>query len=82
MLAGGEAQEFKAYGVDADKAEFVICDQSIEIWFSILVRRLLRRASFAGIAELALRILEFIAYFNRTMAKAFKWTYAGRPLVV
>lgn len=54
----------------------------IEIWFSILVRRLLRRASFAGIAELALRILEFITYFNRTMAKAFKWTYAGRPLVV
>lgn len=54
----------------------------IEIWFSILVRRLLRRASFACIAELALRILEFIAYFNRTMARAFKWTYAGRPLVV
>jgi transposase len=54
----------------------------IEIWFSILVRRLLRRASFGSVAELATRILQFIAYFNRTMAKPFKWTYAGRPLVV
>jgi transposase len=52
----------------------------IEIWFSILVRRLLRRASFGSVAVLALRILEFIAYFNRTTAKAFKWTYTGRPL--
>jgi transposase len=52
----------------------------IEIWFSILVRRLLRRASCASPAELSRRIQEFIAYFNRTMAKAFKWTYTGRPL--
>lgn len=52
----------------------------IELWFSILVRRLLKRASFGSVAELAQRILEFIAYFNRTMAKAFKWTYRGRPL--
>jgi len=54
----------------------------IEIWFSILVRRLLKRASFTSVEELRDRILEFIDYFNRTMAKPFKWTYAGRPLVV
>lgn len=53
----------------------------VEIWFSILVRRLLRRASFGSVAALACRILEFIAYFNRTTAKAFKWTYTGRPLL-
>jgi DDE superfamily endonuclease len=52
----------------------------IEIWFSILGRRLLKRASFSSVDELCHRILEFIAYFNRTMAKAFKWTYTGRPL--
>ena len=28
------------------------------------------------------RILKFIDYFNRTMAKPYKWTYAGRPLNV
>jgi hypothetical protein len=28
------------------------------------------------------RILLFIEYYNRTMAKPFKWTYKGRPLQV
>ena len=54
----------------------------IEIWFSILVRRLLKRGSFTSMEDLRERILAFIAYFNKTMAKPFKWTYAGRPLVV
>ena len=54
----------------------------IEIWFSILVRRLLKRASFTSTEELRERILAFIDHFNKTMAKPFKWTYAGRPLVV
>jgi transposase len=52
----------------------------IELWFSILVRKLLRRASFTSTDDLRERLLAFIAYFNRTMAKPFKWTYAGRPL--
>ena len=54
----------------------------IEMWFSILVRRLLKRASFKSTDELRQRILEFIEYFNRTLAKPFKWTYKGRPLTV
>jgi hypothetical protein len=54
----------------------------IEMWFSILVRRLLKRASFISTDELRQRILEFIEYFNRTLAKPFKWTYKGRPLTV
>jgi hypothetical protein len=52
----------------------------IEIWFSILVRKLLRRSSFTSKVHLKTRILEFIEYFNRTMAKPFKWTYKGKPL--
>jgi hypothetical protein len=52
----------------------------IEIWFSILMRRLLKRASFTSTDDLQARILAFIGYFNRTMAKPFKWTYTGRPL--
>jgi hypothetical protein len=54
----------------------------IEIWFSILVRRLLKRASFSSTQELHQRMLAFIDYFNRTLAKPFKWTYAGRPLTI
>jgi transposase len=52
----------------------------VEIWFSILVRRLLKRGSFRSTDELKARILRFIDYFNQTLAKPFRWTYAGRPL--
>jgi transposase len=54
----------------------------IELWFSILARRLLKRGSFTSVDDLRQRILTFIEYFNRTMAKPFKWTYKGRPLKV
>ena len=54
----------------------------IEIWFSILVRKLLRRASFASKADLKARIERFIDYFNQTTAKPFKWTWAGKPLTI
>ena len=53
----------------------------IEIWFSILVRKLLKRGSFTSLDELKAKVLDFIAYYNRTMAKPFKWTYQGKPLV-
>ena len=53
----------------------------IEMWFSILARKLLKRASFTSKQNLKERLLEFIKYFNETMAKPFKWTY-GKPLSV
>jgi hypothetical protein len=51
----------------------------IEIWFSILVRRLLARLSCLSVQELRVRILAFIAYYNRTSHGAFHWTYKGPP---
>lgn len=53
----------------------------IEVWFSILVRKLLRRSSFTSPADLKAKILAFVDYFNRTLAKPFKWNYTGKPLV-
>jgi len=53
----------------------------VEIWFSILARRLLRRGSFTSLDHLRDRILKFIDFFNKTMAKPYKWTYTGQPLV-
>lgn len=53
----------------------------IEIWFSILVRKLLRRSSFISTAHLRKKILAFIDYFNCTIAKPFKWNYTGKPLM-
>ena len=54
----------------------------IELWFSILVKKLLKRSSFKSVEQLRERIQAFIEYFNRTMAKPFKWTYRGRPLTI
>lgn len=52
----------------------------IEIWFSILAARLLRRASFVSTEQLKERIRKFIDYFNETLAKPFRWTFTGIPL--
>lgn len=54
----------------------------IEIWLSILTRKLLKRASFTSVDALVAKVLEFIHYYNQTMAKPFKWTYQGKPLTV
>ncbi len=54
----------------------------IEIWFSILARKLLKRGTFTSTQDLKVKIEAFIEYFNKTMAKPFKWTYQGRPLAV
>ena len=53
----------------------------MEIWLSILVRKLIKRGSFTSVADLKTNILAFIDYYNRTMAKPFKWTDQGKPLV-
>jgi putative transposase len=45
----------------------------IELWFSILVRKLLKRASFTSVEDWQARVVAFVAYFNTTMAKPFKW---------
>lgn len=48
----------------------------IELWFGILTRKLLKRSSFSSLEDLQKRILEFIDYFNHTMAKPIQWLYS------
>jgi putative transposase len=45
------------------------------------VRKLLKRGSFNSVDELKQKVMGFIDYYNRTMAKPFKWTYQGKVLV-
>lgn len=52
----------------------------VEIWFSILARRFLKRSSFTSLDDLTSRTLSFIDYFNSVLGKPFRWTYTGRPL--
>lgn len=54
----------------------------VEMWFGILTRRLLKRGNFTSIEELKSRILAFIDFFNDTLAKPFRWTYIGKPLLL
>ncbi len=52
----------------------------IEIWFGILMKKVIRRGNFVSQQDLKNKIQNFMCYFNETMAKPFKWTYKGKPL--
>jgi hypothetical protein len=54
----------------------------VELWFSTLARRLLRRGSFTSKQDLRARLERFIDYFNSVLAQPYRWTYAGRLLSV
>ena len=54
----------------------------IEIWFGILVKKVIKRGNFSSKEDLKTKLNHFIDYFNKTMAKPFKWTYRGKPLEV
>jgi putative transposase len=52
----------------------------VEIWLSIVTRKLLKHGNFTSVEDLKAQVLAFIAYYNRTMAKPFAWTYKGKAL--
>jgi hypothetical protein len=52
----------------------------VAIWLSMLVRKVLKRGTFTSVDDLQAKVLAFIAYFNQTMAKPFRWTYRGKVL--
>lgn len=51
----------------------------VEIFFSILARRLLKRGAFTGEDDLAQQMLAFVETYNQT-ARPFNWTYTGKVL--
>jgi len=51
----------------------------IEIWFSILSRKLLKRGIFSSKEELVEKTMEYIERYNE-QAKPFRWTYTGDVL--
>src|SRR5258705_588219 len=52
----------------------------VEIWFSILARRVLRRGRFTSPADLRGKILAFIDYFHPVMAKPLHLTFPRHVL--
>jgi transposase len=53
----------------------------VEMWFSVLERRVIRRGNFVSQADLKRKILAYIDYYNRYQAHPYAWTYTGKPLV-
>jgi hypothetical protein len=53
----------------------------VEIWLSIFVQKLIKRGCFLSVEDLPAKVRHFLEYYNRTMAKPFRWTYQGKPLV-
>ena len=53
----------------------------IELWFSILARKVISRGVFSCQQELVDKIMEFIKRYNE-QAKPFRWTYTGDPLTI
>ncbi len=49
----------------------------VEIWFSILQRRVLKYGSFRSSEELRRSVLAFIRHWNQHEAHPFRWTFRG-----
>jgi transposase len=50
----------------------------VEIWFSILARRVLRYGSYASPTELTSAVRAFITHWNAHEAHPFRWNFRGR----
>lgn len=53
----------------------------VELWFSTLARRWLKRGDFASAEEFALRLRAYWDHYNAHQAHPYRWTYTGQPLV-
>lgn len=53
----------------------------VELWFSTLARRFLKRGDFASAAEFIARLTAYLNDHNEHRAHPYRWTYTGQPLV-
>jgi transposase len=53
----------------------------VELWFSTLARRFLKRGDFASAEAFVARITAYLDDHNAHRAHPYRWTYTGQPLV-
>jgi hypothetical protein len=53
----------------------------VELFFSVLSRRFLKRGDFASAAAFEERIQSWLMTYNSDHAHPYRWTYTGEPLV-
>jgi len=53
----------------------------VELWFSVLARRFLKRGDYASAHDFDTRLSEYLEVYNTHHAHPYRWTYTGQPLV-
>jgi transposase len=53
----------------------------VELWFSVLARRFLKRGDFRSAQDFEARLVDYLEGYNTHMAHPYRWTYTGQPLV-
>ena len=53
----------------------------VELWFSVLGRRFLKRGDFCSAQEFETRLCDYLEVYNTHQAHPYRWTYTGQPLV-
>jgi transposase len=53
----------------------------VELWFSVLARRFLKRGNFCSAQDFETRLCDYLEVYNTHAAHPYRWTYAGQPLV-
>jgi hypothetical protein len=53
----------------------------VELWFSVLARRFLKRGDFCSAQDFAARLSDYLEVYNTHQAHPYRWTYTGQPLV-
>ena len=53
----------------------------VELWFSVLARRFLKRGDFDSAHDFETRLSDYLEIYNAHHAHPYRWTYTGQPLV-
>jgi DDE superfamily endonuclease len=53
----------------------------VELWFSVLARRFLKRGDFDSAHDFETRLSAYLEVYNTHHAHPYRWTYTGYPLV-
>src|SRR5216684_4323720 len=53
----------------------------VELWFSVLARRFLKRGDFTSAQDFETRLGDYLEVYNTHHAHPYRWTYTGQPLV-
>jgi transposase len=78
----------RAFLTDMDYPHFLVYTpkhgswlNQVELWFSVLARRFLKRGEFGSAAEFERRFTAYMIDYNANHAHPYRWTYTGQPLV-